>query len=65
VLDSRLGEQRGHLLGIRRSEENTFVPDERLTRTLAPFVPPAASAGYELHEIGPVVDMTKDARMAG
>jgi len=65
VLDSRLGEKRRQLLGVRRREENALVPDERLTGTLAPFVPSAASAGHELDQVGAIVDVAEDPRVTG
>jgi hypothetical protein len=64
VLDPRLRQQGGEVLGLSRGEEDAFVPDERPARELAPLVPAPAGATHELHQIRTVMGVAEDARVA-
>src|SRR6185503_6692860 len=53
VLDPRLRQQGGEVLGLRRGEEDAFVPDERLARELSPSSPTRDSPASSLHSSQP------------
>jgi hypothetical protein len=65
VLDRGIGQERGHLLGVRGGEEDALVTDQRLTGALAPPVPAPPGTARELDEVGTVVDMAEDSRVPG